>query len=241
MDGASFEYSQEVVTTEAPVEVVEGAVKPASQYDFTDATAEAKTIAHFTKMRRQQIADLPTMETIVRDRLAYGVLRRVEDQVVAGDGAGESLRGITETSGIASVTFDAGVPLAELPLEGIVDVIVSDADPNAVVLNPTDWATMVTAKTSGSGDYYGVGPFAAQAPTLWGLPAVLSKAIAAGTALVGDFSNGATLFVREGVNVRVSDSDQDDFIRNRVTALGEGRFALAVWQPAAFALVDLAA
>ena len=75
---------------------------------------------------------------------------------------------------------------------------------------------------------------------LWGLPAVPSKVLAPGTAIVGDFSQ-CTLYVREGANVRISDSDQDDFIRNRVTLLGEGRFGLAVWQPAAFAVVDLAA
>jgi hypothetical protein len=46
--------------------------------------------------------------------------------------------------------------------------------------------------------------------------------------------------VREAVNVRLSDSDQDDFIRNRLTALAEGRFALAIWQPSAFSLVHLA-
>jgi hypothetical protein len=47
--------------------------------------------------------------------------------------------------------------------------------------------------------------------------------------------------VREGVTVLASDSDQDDLLRNRVTLLGEARFALAVWQPSAFAVVDLAA
>ena len=50
-----------------------------------------------------------------------------------------------------------------------------------------------------------------------------------------------TLFVGEGVTVIASDSDQDEFTRNRVALLGEGRFALAVWQPSAFAVVDLAA
>ena len=65
--------------------------------------------------------------------------------------------------------------------------------------------------------------------------------MAAGGALVGDFANGCTLFVREGANVRLSDSDQDDFVRNRATLLGEGRFALAVWSPASFVTVDLSA
>lgn len=68
-----------------------------------------------------------------------------------------------------------------------------------------------------------------------------SSAIAAGTVLVGDFASGCTLYVREGVQTLLSDSDQDDFVRNRRTILGEGRFGLAVWAPANFAVVHLTA
>lgn len=57
--------------------------------------------------------------------------------------------------------------------------------------------------------------------------------------MVGDWANGVTLYVREGVNVVMSDSDQDDFVRNNVTFRGEGRFALAIDKPVAFAEVDL--
>jgi hypothetical protein len=42
------------------------------------------------------------------------------------------------------------------------------------------------------------------------------------------------LFIREGVDVLLSDADQDDFIRNRVTLLAEMRAALAVFRPSAF-------
>lgn len=56
---------------------------------------------------------------------------------------------------------------------------------------------------------------------------------------VGDWTQGATLFVREATNLRISDSDQDDFTKNRVTLLAEGRFAVAICQPGAFATVHL--
>ena len=75
--------------------------------------------------------------------------------------------------------------------------------------------------------------------TLWGLPVVLNLAMTKGKALVGDWAQGATLFVRESTNVRVSDADQDDYTRNRVTMLGEGRWGLAVWRPACFAVISL--
>lgn len=143
-----------------------------------------RTIAHWVKALRQILADVAGLDAAIRSRLIYGVLRRVESQVLAGDGTGENLRGILATTGIGATTFDAGVPLAELPLAAMTDITVSNATPNAVVLNPTDWQTMVTAKAAGSGDYYyGAGPFNAQVPTVWGLPAVLTPVMPAGTAL----------------------------------------------------------
>jgi HK97 family phage major capsid protein len=68
---------------------------------------------------------------------------------------------------------------------------------------------------------------------MWGLPLIVSTVMPQGKALVGDFSIGCQLFIREGLNVRMSDSDSDDFLRNRVTVLAEMRAGLATWQPAA--------
>jgi hypothetical protein len=40
------------------------------------------------------------------------------------------------------------------------------------------------------------GAFSSPADTRWGLPTIVSTVMPAGTALVGDFTIGATLFVR---------------------------------------------
>jgi hypothetical protein len=55
---------------------------------------------------------------------------------------------------------------------------------------------------------------------------------------VGD-SQSATVLVREGVTVKTSDADQDDFIRNRVTVLAETRVAFPIWRPSGFAKAPL--
>jgi hypothetical protein len=78
------------------------------------------------------------------------------------------------------------------------------------------------------------GTYAAR--TIWGLAVTTNRIV--NKPLVGDPA-GATLLVREGVNIKTSDADQDDFIRNRVTVLGETRVAMPVWRPTAFALAPL--
>jgi len=241
MDTGQFEYSVESGSFDTAVETSEGAVKAPGDLQLIDATCKAVTIAHWLRLKRQQISDVASLATTTQQRLIYGVMRRVEAQVLAGDGTGENILGILNTSGIASIPYAASTPLTDLALDGIVDVLVSSAEPNGVVLNPVDWAGMLKAKASGSGERLDSdGAFATPPVQLWGLPAVPNVAIAQGKALVGDFARGATLFVREGVNLRVSDSDQDAFIRNLVVMLAEGRFGLAIWQPSCFCEVHFA-
>jgi Phage capsid family len=74
---------------------------------------------------------------------------------------------------------------------------------------------------------------------MWGVPLLPNASQTAGFSTVGDWGMGATLLIRSGVNVLVSDSDQDDFIKNRVTMLGEMRAALAVWRPPLFVDTDI--
>lgn len=237
MDGRSFVYTQAGGALDTAFEVSEGAVKPQADLELTEAECVAKTIAHWAKLSRPQLADVPQLSTIITTRLSYGVMRRVEDQIIGGDGVGENLTGLLNTSGIGDVPHVAG-PLTDLALDGITAVLLSDAEPNAVVVNPQDWSEMLKATATGSGERLDSdGAFATPPIAMWGLPTIPSKVMPKGQALVGDWSVGATLFVREPVNVRISDADSDDFSRNRLTALGEGRFGLAVFQPTAFVLV----
>jgi HK97 family phage major capsid protein len=240
MEGNSVPYMQEQGDPAGAAAVVpEGTVKPASTITYADAEAKAATIAHYTKVRRQTLADVAQLDITLRARLMYGVLRTLEAQVIAGDGTGDNLRGILNTTGVGAPDVTAIELAADKTLEALVAVLVSGAQPNVIALHPRDWADMLRAKAEGSGEYLSAGPFVATAEQLWGSTAVPALGVPHGTALAGDTRLGATLLVREGVNVLISDSDQDDFVRNMVTLLAEGRWALAVWQPAAWAKVTL--
>jgi HK97 family phage major capsid protein len=238
MDNASFSYTRELGSFDAAVETAELATTPAADVDFEDAEVNARTISSFFKASRQSLADVPQLLTSLNTRLIYGVFRRVENQILAGDGTGQNLLGILNTTGIADVAYVSGDVLTDLALAAITDVLVSDAIPDAVIAHPVDVATMLRAKAAGSGQRLdSAGAFAGVPSSLWGLPLITSTAISQGTALVGDWSQGATLWVREGVTIRTSDSDQDDFIKARMTILGEGRFGLSCERPACFAVV----
>lgn len=217
----------------------EGSIKPEAEAGLVDAQVVVQTIAHWLKLHRAQISDVPTLMTTCQGRLTFGVMLRLENAVLAGTGEGQHIRGILNTEGVQDVPFVAG-PLSDLVLDGAVAVELGLADANGVVVHPTDWAAMLKATDSGGGRLDSGGAFGVEPATAWGLPVVRSTAIEQGPALVGDFTQ-ATVYVREALTLRTSDADQDDFVRNMVTVLCEGRFALVVWAPQAFALVRLAA
>ena len=162
---------------------------------------------------------------------------------MAGDGAGENLLGILNTVGIGQVELDAASALSDLTLDGLVSVIQADATPDAVVLNPTDWAGMLKAKAAGSTGSGSTARACSHTPPNHRLgPARRDLQGDAGR----DSSGGRVRDLLHAVHPRGGQrpgfeiADQDDFVRNRVTALGELRAGLAVWQPAGFTEVALA-
>jgi HK97 family phage major capsid protein len=238
-DSNSIEYVQETtlpLTTAA--ETVEGAAKPEAAYAFADATAPIRTIAHWKKVRKQTLADAAGLQTLMDTTLRYGVRRRLENQVLGGDGVGENIRGIINTSGIGTVAKAVGESAADALHHGIVAIQLADQEPGFVALHPTDWEQIRLSRddsgaAAGTGGYLFGAPSQQGASTLWGLPVVVSPAMPVNTGLVGD-AQAALVAIRSGVEVLVSDSDQDDFIKNRVTLLAEMRAGLLVWRPSGF-------
>jgi HK97 family phage major capsid protein len=243
---ASIDYVQEVNTADTVAEVAEGAAKPEESIDFLDANASVRTIAGWVKINKQTLADAPMLQAYIDNRLRYKVRRRLEAQVASGNGAGQNIRGILNITGVQAPAVVAGTSPLDRVHNGIVAVQLADHEPSFIGVHPTDWEKIrlrreeTAAAGSATGGYLMGSPAIAGGQVLWGLPAVVSTAFPAGTALVGDAS-AALVLLREGVNVLISDSDQDDFIRNRVTMLGETRAGVMLWAPDAFAKVDLAA
>jgi HK97 family phage major capsid protein len=170
-----------------------------------------------------------------------GVLQRIEQQIIGGNGSGENLRGLMNTSGVLTPSLTGLANSPDKILEGAVALLDNGAQPNDIVLNSHDWADSLRLKASGSGEYLSPGPFAGQiAERLWNIPSVPTAAIPRNSVLIGDFALACTVLFRDGVQVLASDSDQDTFVRNQITLLGESRVAFPVWQPGAVAVVSLA-
>ena len=111
-------------------------------------------------------------------------------------------------------------------------------NPNGLVISPTDWATALASKTTGDGNYIGGGPFAATGNP-WGLRVIVTPSAVTGEALIGDFARGAKVYARGGYNVDSTNTDQDDFIKNKFTVRAERRLVVGVTYPEFFGVAQV--
>lgn len=214
-------------------------VKPEGSWTYERETAVVKTIAEWVPATKRALSDVAALEGLINDELRADVAEAEEDQIVSGDGTGENLTGILETDGIQSQAFTTDI-FTSVRKAITKAQTVGRVNPNGIMISPADAETIDLAKASGTGNYLGGGPFAQGPSTLWGYPTVVSEALPAKTAIVGDFTK-AVLWDREQTTVTVSDSHADFFIRNLVAILAEERVAFGVTRPTAFVETGTAA
>lgn len=217
--------------TGTPLPVSELALIPQKDYEFAESTANAKKIGVLAKYSKEMADDLPNVLSEVRNFLVADLRREVDRQILAGTGTVTSPDG--ELRGILpyATTFAAG-DLANSVIEpnrfdvieaAATQVLVGLHTPNIVCVHPTDAALMNLSKAEDG--HYVMPPFiTAGGATVSGLRVVVNTAITAGTFLVGDFSK-STVKYRQGLTVELSNSDADDFSRDRFTIKATVRLA----------------
>ena len=213
----------------------EAAAKDRIHIPYTPKTAALAKIAAYLKETDELLSDAAFLESAIRGRGVYEFQKAVEAYLVST---------LAATSGVqvkgSSITFDNILAAKQ--------EIMADTGyaADAMIINPADWATLLQAKDSnlqyllGGPAYgsYGNGAYNGN-PRIWGLNVVESAAVTQGTCIVGAFKACASVVTKagEGQRIEVSNSDQDDFIKNMVTVRIEERLVLAARVPAAFCLV----
>jgi HK97 family phage major capsid protein len=217
------------------------AAKPQSSFSFVGEQAPVRTLAHWEAAHRNVLADEPQLRSIIDNELLYGLRLQEDSQILTGDGAGENLRGILETSGIQTYDWSAGV-LGDNKADAIRRAatlsFLAYYEPTGVVLHPNDWEDIELSKDDNGQYLVAVSVAMGGEPKLWRIPVVDTPAMTEGTALVGAFGTGAQLYDREQASIRISEQHADFFVRNAIVVLAEQRLALAVKRPEAFVAVS---
>lgn len=232
---------REASWTNSAAEVSQGASKNESDISFEQYNVAITTVAHWIKVSNQLLADAPAIARYIDTRLRDGLAQRVDRQLLLGNGTSPNLSGFTDSGNYTAYTPTSDDLLVDAINRAKYTLWAAGYQPTAVVVNPADWGAMERSRESaGSGMYlYGL-PGMNAGTNPFGLRVVLSTHLASGKMLIGDFSNSATLWVREGVAVEMGYINED-FTKNLVTIRAEERLGLGVERAGAFYYGDFTA
>lgn len=213
------------------------AAKPQSSFAFVGEQAPVRTLAHWEAAHRNVLADEPQLRSIIDNELLYGLRLQEDAQILHGNGTGENLLGVMETSGVQQYSWSSGAvgdTKADAIRRAATLSFLAYYEPTGVVLHPNDWEDIELSKDDNGQYLVAVSVALGGEPRLWRIPVVDTPAMTEGKALVGAFGTGAQLYDREQASIRISEQHADFFVRNAIVVLAEQRLALAVKRPEAF-------
>ena len=249
-DQYQYKYLEETTYTNNSAPTAEGSALGENALAFTERTEEIRKIGAFIPMTEELLADVSASQGYIDSRLRFMVRQTISDQIIGGSGSGVNLTGILNKTGINSFNYSSfGGNLKRIGqiFEAITE-IQKDAfmNPDAIIMHPSDWYQVVTevnaVSTNGALNplFVGAGNFNdAVRPSLWGVPVVVSTETTAGDAIVGVFGGGQAIHIvaRQGMEVAMSDSHDENFVKDIVVMKATVRMGLPIYRATAFAKI----
>ena len=221
LGGTAVEYSRFTGSQgTAAVQAAEGDAKAVIRPDHSIINQTAVTVAAYTTMSRQAMADRTELVRAVEDNLARALATKLDDilwnGVVTPSWAGLDSLSSTHTSAYDTVADAVSDAQATMQLAGFM--------PNVAVMSPATWVEVMTLRAdAGTGLYLSGNYLTAEAPSLRGLRVVLSPSIPTGTAMLMDTSH--IELIQTGTPILEAGFSGSDFTNNLQTLLAEIRVA----------------
>jgi HK97 family phage major capsid protein len=234
------QYHRQTVAASNAKAVGEGGAKPESDPAYAPVPLVYTKIAHFIRASEEALTDGRDFRRMIETEGMVGLLEQENWQLLSGDNAavpatgGTNMRGLLNQSGILTYAPGAAEPriLSLAKAQAQLQAGASFTNPNAVILNPAD-ALLVRTFQSTANEF--AAGFAlggdALSPSVWGMAMYITTRIAAGTALLGNFAEAATAYVRMPPLVKIDPFSEST--SNLVKFIFEERIALAVHHPTA--------
>ena len=226
-------YVKESGYTNSAAIAAEGATLAQSDFDMTAVNANVKKIGTYFRISEEMLADTPQLTSYLSARAPEKLLE-VEDVNIL---TGNDLGGIINSA----PAFAAGDYADTVEAANQFDVIVASLNQLAllnynadtILLNPTDFHKILLLKDT-TNNYLKDQVYGGLTPVFMGVRVVLNSAITAGDFLIGNFSVGTQLWVRQGVNVEFFREDGTNVRDGFVTVRVSERIALTNYLPNAF-------
>jgi HK97 family phage major capsid protein len=197
----------------------QGNIKAQVDKNLVQNIVNTDYLAGYARFSKQMLTDFSSLQSFLSADL-------VEDYRRAETGA------FLPTL-LAAATQFTPVPTTTVTAEKIVyamaDIASRDYTPTGIVCDAQSWGKLINTKPNSYGLPGGSAVTVGADGTInfLGLPIMISNNMPTGTVLVGDFTRAA-IIQSEGLSIGFFDQDQDNVIRNLITARVEARVAFAV-------------
>lgn len=182
-----------LVSGSTPTFVAEGGLIPDTAdiaFDeiklMPNARTSIKTIMRFTnELVRQSVIGI---DATLKARLVKDVSDLLDDALLAGAGASNSIKGIVNQTGVTTGELDVTDP--DSLLDAIASLNAQEVTPNRWFLSGADFAALRKLKEGTASNRYLLEPDPSKAggTTLFGIPATVTNKLAAGKAILADTS-----------------------------------------------------
>lgn len=232
----TFSFVQQAVRTDNAAPVADETEKPVSIYTVNEVEDRVRVIAHLSEaLPERLLADHAELGDFLEVEMERGLREALEEQIVGGDGLGENMTGILNTSGVLTQPYATDLPTTLRKAR--TTLAVQREVPNAWLLHPSDTEAIDLLREGADGGFL----LATPPGNVLGnnLPIIESTVVPVGTAVLADWT-WARLIVRQDTTLDV-DRSGDLFTTNRVRLRLEGRWGFAIRRTTAFCEVDLTA
>lgn len=197
----------------------------------------------------QNFTDYEDLFHYVSDRLALNCMHALDTLVLTGgtDEDGGTFTGLLNDTEAQTIAYDADI--LTTVRDAIEALQIGFVEPTSIVVSPADWKALETASDTLGRPILNFSPTGETVRSAWGIPVTVTQSLPAGTALVGDLPDAATLLTRTYASLMtwhsgdaaVSTDAGTLFGRNQGQVRYEGRYALTVSQPSAYKIVSTTA
>jgi HK97 family phage major capsid protein len=203
-------------------------------YDLTEEVAPSEFIAGYLRITRKALDDISAMRSYLQSRLLEQYLDAEDNQLLNGSGISPNLGGLITNA-------EAYSGFRTIQVEKLIDSIAqidgNNHSANGILLSPEQYyALLLTKGTTNDYTLPGLGTVTSVNGQMFisGVPVFKSTAMSDSNYLVGDWSKGAQLYVRENPIVRFFEEDGTNVRENKITVRVEGRIALPIYYTDAF-------
>lgn len=235
----AIEYTKEGLVTDGSKIVAEGdKLGETTIANPTLHTANCVNIGAYAVVTHQLITNESAFAAYIETKMQYKLKLNVENQLINGIGSATQLSGLLNTGNFTDVTegvqgkVPSGGTLLDFALLLKSEFEKNNIAPEYLLLNPDDWIQLALLKDK-QGRYVLGGPQSLATKSLWSIPVLTNSFIPVGKYILGNFTLGATIYDRQALDFRISDSDGENFKSMLYTFRVNRRLGFAVENPLA--------